>query len=77
MLKNDQLDEWDRSSFFHPSTHLAQHARGESPSRVIKTASGVSILLRLAAGFIRYVKLAFTSIRSLKARSTGMTLPGE
>ena len=43
MLKNDQLDQWDRESFFHPSTHLAQHARGESPSRVIKTASGVHI----------------------------------
>ncbi len=43
MLKNDQLDQWDRDNFFHPSTHLAQHARGESPNRVIKTASGVFI----------------------------------
>ncbi|MBV1896871.1 MAG: aspartate aminotransferase family protein, partial [Rhodobacteraceae bacterium] len=43
MLKNDHLDRWDRENFFHPSTHLAQHARGESPSRVIKTASGVHI----------------------------------
>ncbi|WP_264212043.1 aspartate aminotransferase family protein [Leisingera thetidis] len=43
MLKNDQLDQWDRETFFHPSTHLAQHARGESPNRVIKTASGVFI----------------------------------
>ena len=43
MLRNDQLDQWDRENFFHPSTHLAQHARGESPSRVIKTASGVFI----------------------------------
>jgi L-2,4-diaminobutyrate transaminase len=43
MLKNDQLDQWDRDNFFHPSTHLAQHARGESASRVIKTASGVYI----------------------------------
>jgi L-2,4-diaminobutyrate transaminase len=43
MLKNDQLDQWDRENFFHPSTHLAQHARGESPTRVIKTASGVYI----------------------------------
>ena len=30
MLKNDQLDQWDRENFFHPSTHLAQHARGEA-----------------------------------------------
>ncbi len=43
MLRNDQLDQWDRESFFHPSTHLAQHARGESPNRVIRTASGVHI----------------------------------
>ena len=43
MLKNDLLDQWDRENFFHPSTHLAQHARGETPSRVIKTASGCHI----------------------------------
>ncbi len=43
MLRNDQLDQWDRDAFFHPSTHLAQHARGESANRVIKTASGVFI----------------------------------
>ena len=43
MLKNDLLDQWDRENFFYPSTHLAQHARGDSPSRVIKTASGVYI----------------------------------
>ncbi len=43
MLKNDKLDQWDRESFFHPSTHLAQHARGESPNRVVKTGSGVFI----------------------------------
>ena len=43
MLKNDQLDQWDRENFFHPSTHLAQHARGESASRIIKTAKGVHI----------------------------------
>ena len=29
MLKNDLLDQWDRENFFHPSTHLAQFARGE------------------------------------------------
>ncbi|SFJ80654.1 aspartate aminotransferase family protein [Celeribacter neptunius] len=43
MLTNDQLSKWDRENFFHPSTHLAQHARGETPSRVIKTAHGVHI----------------------------------
>ena len=43
MLANDQLDKWDRENFFHPSTHLAQHARGESPSRIITGGSGVYI----------------------------------
>lgn len=43
MLTNDQLDRWDRENFFHPSTHLAQHARGESPSRIVTGGSGVYI----------------------------------
>ncbi|POF29419.1 aspartate aminotransferase family protein [Roseibium marinum] len=43
MLKNDQLDAWDRENFFHPSTHLAQHARGESPSRIVTGGNGVFI----------------------------------
>ncbi|GAB4387564.1 aminotransferase [Albidovulum sp.] len=43
MLRNDQLDQWDREAFLHPSTHLARHARGEAPNRVIRTASGVHI----------------------------------
>jgi L-2,4-diaminobutyrate transaminase len=40
MLTNDQLAKWDRESFMHPSTHLAQHARGEAPGRVISTGEG-------------------------------------
>ncbi|RIA55253.1 aspartate aminotransferase family protein [Dichotomicrobium thermohalophilum] len=43
MLKNDQLDQWDRDYFFHPSTHLAQHARGDSPNRIVSSGSGVYI----------------------------------
>ncbi|MCU4651196.1 aspartate aminotransferase family protein [Roseibacterium sp. SDUM158016] len=43
MLTNDQLAKWDRESFLHPSTHLAQHARGEAPGRVIKSAEGCHI----------------------------------
>ncbi|WP_371225111.1 aspartate aminotransferase family protein [Roseovarius sp. 2305UL8-3] len=35
MLKNDRLDEWDRENFFHPSTHLAEFARGELAQRII------------------------------------------
>ena len=43
MLTNDQLAKWDRENFFHPSTHLAQHARGETPTRVITGGEGVYI----------------------------------
>ena len=43
MLTNDQFDRWDRAHFFHPSTHLAQHARGESPSRIVTGGQGVYI----------------------------------
>ncbi|MFN3615941.1 MAG: aminotransferase class III-fold pyridoxal phosphate-dependent enzyme [Rubrimonas sp.] len=43
MLDNDQLARWDRESFFHPSTHLAAHARGETPSRIISGGRGVWI----------------------------------
>jgi L-2,4-diaminobutyrate transaminase len=43
MLTNDVLDRWDRENFFHPSTHLAQHARGETPSRIVTGGKGVFI----------------------------------
>ncbi|WP_323770877.1 aspartate aminotransferase family protein [Antarctobacter sp.] len=43
MKTNDQLAEWDRENFFHPSTHLAQHARGETATRVIKSGEGCHI----------------------------------
>ena len=43
MRKNDMLDRWDRENFFHPSTHLAQHARGESSNRIMTGGSGVHI----------------------------------
>ncbi|WP_300019106.1 aspartate aminotransferase family protein [uncultured Roseobacter sp.] len=43
MLHNDQLEKWDRESFFHPSTHLAEFARGTLPHRVITGASGCHI----------------------------------
>ena len=43
MKKNDFLDKWDRDYFMHPSTHLGQHARGESPNRIIKSGSGCYI----------------------------------
>lgn len=43
MLTNDQIAAWDRQSFFHPSTHLAQFARGEAPQRVISGGEGIYI----------------------------------
>ncbi len=46
MLTNDQVDRWDRDAFFHPSTHMASHARGDSPSRVVTGGEGVYIVDR-------------------------------
>ncbi len=43
LLKNDQLETWDRECFFHPSTHLAQFARGEAPERIVTGGEGVYI----------------------------------
>lgn len=43
MLTNDQLDAWDRETFLHPSTHFAQHARGESPTRIVVNGSRVHV----------------------------------
>jgi L-2,4-diaminobutyrate transaminase len=43
MLRNDQLAEWDRAHFFHPSTHLGQFARGEMNDRIITGGKGVYI----------------------------------
>ncbi|TDK48746.1 aspartate aminotransferase family protein [Antarcticimicrobium luteum] len=43
MLKNDQLEQWDRENFFHPSTHLAEFARGNVAQRVITGGSGCHI----------------------------------
>ncbi len=43
MLKNNQLEQWDRDNFFHPSTHLAEFARGNIPQRVVTGGKGCHI----------------------------------
>ncbi len=43
MRHNDKLEEWDRENFFHPSTHLAEFARGNVTQRVIAGGSGCHI----------------------------------
>ncbi|MDP4034552.1 MAG: aspartate aminotransferase family protein [Pseudorhodobacter sp.] len=44
MLDHDnELTAWDRDHFFHPSTHAGAHARGETPTRVIRSGEGVYI----------------------------------
>ena len=42
-ISENELTAWDRDHFFHPSTHMAQHARGETPNRIITGAEGVYI----------------------------------
>ena len=43
MRTNDQLSEWDRETFFHPSTPLGQFARGELQGRIIESGQGSHI----------------------------------
>lgn len=43
MLTNDQLAQWDRENFFHPSTHLGQFARGEAAQRIVTGGEGCHI----------------------------------
>lgn len=43
---DNELDAWDRDHFFHPSTHMGQHARGETPNRIITGGEGVFIVDR-------------------------------
>jgi L-2,4-diaminobutyrate transaminase len=39
----NELTAWDRDHFFHPSTPMGQHARGETPNRIIVSGEGVYI----------------------------------
>jgi L-2,4-diaminobutyrate transaminase len=41
--RNNDLNAWDRDHFFHPSTHMGMHARGETPRRVITGGEGCYI----------------------------------
>ena len=42
--RDNELNAWDRDHFFHPSTHMGSHARGESPRRVIAGGEGCTII---------------------------------
>ena len=41
--RENELNAWDRDHFFHPSTHMGMHARGETPRRVMAGGEGVYI----------------------------------
>ena len=41
--QSNELAAWDRDHFFHPSTHMGMHARGESPTRVMAGGEGVTV----------------------------------
>ena len=42
----DPLERWDREHLFHPSTHMAGHARGELPGRIIVGGEGATVIDR-------------------------------
>ena len=45
VIKNTTADlqEMDRAHFMHPSTHMRQHAAGETPNRIINGGKGIYI----------------------------------
>jgi L-2,4-diaminobutyrate transaminase len=46
MDRTNDLEAIDRAYMFHPSTHLAQFARGEAPSRIMVGGEGVYVVDR-------------------------------
>ena len=42
----NELDAWDRDHFFHPSTHMGMHARGETPNRIMAGGEGAYVVDR-------------------------------
>ena len=46
LSNRETLDAWDRDNLFHPSTHMAGHSRGETPTRVVTGGEGVYIVDR-------------------------------
>jgi L-2,4-diaminobutyrate transaminase len=40
---NDELAAWDRAFLLHPTTHTANHARGDAPGRIISGGQGVYV----------------------------------
>ncbi|PWJ17056.1 aminotransferase class III-fold pyridoxal phosphate-dependent enzyme [Jannaschia seohaensis] len=41
--RNDELAAWDRDCLLHPTTHTAQHARGDTPGRIVTGGEGVFV----------------------------------
>lgn len=46
MLADDQLATWGQDHFLHPSTRLAQRARGEAPGRIVVGGEGSPVIDR-------------------------------
>ena len=43
---SQQLESMDREHFFHPSTHMKQHAHGQTPNRIMETGKGIYVMDR-------------------------------
>jgi L-2,4-diaminobutyrate transaminase len=41
--QSNELTAWDRDHFFHPSTHMGMHARGETPTRMMAGGEGATV----------------------------------
>jgi len=52
MLENDLLNKWDRENFMHPSTHLAQHERGETVNRIMSQVPVLTFRIEMVTNFL-------------------------
>ncbi len=51
-ILNDDLDAWDRAHLLHPTTHTAQHSRGELSGRIMAGGKGCTIIDRDGRQFL-------------------------
>ena len=68
LANRDPLESLDRDNLFHPSTHMAGHARGETPARIIDSGEGVTIVDRDGRKSID----AFAGLYCVNALATGV-----
>jgi len=86
----NELSAWDRDHFFHPSTHMGTHARGESPNRIMAGAEGVGSpaagatlrsgqrqLMEFVEVYARALRFLARIMALVEAAGTGFAFPSQ